>query len=391
MYRVEVQIGEDTFPAFEAPALDAAAPPDAEGTVNQKRVDEFFDAIAIHVNRGELVLIPPPPSGFTYHSQALIYSVGDNCAAAAIGMLNGCESVWQPPLLLSSRETIRYVAASAPSVGNRSIIETRRTLKDFFQYIDLWRGPFTNSDSPPERAISDMNKFVGIGHLVGDLHKDRRLWWDCHIEQFGYCPERFPKTGWCMFDLNEHVTPVYRQPTPAQSASNLRPLLSELNSRTYAYLRFGYLEGRGAEGQRVFDLIECGDLTGWMQAIRDNQADLARDRLAEHIACEQELSRNGRHLALTIAALHLSHAGMHTDASTVYEELLGRCESTSTEEYRWTRFNWSQARRRAGDLSASRRGFEEVVALESATSLDPNLEQAAVALLQRVISDSAAD
>lgn len=379
MNPVEVQVGEDVYPAFEPlPGGDAAA---------------LFGQLSARSERGELVLLTRPPSeyglsraGFPDHRWllgALLRSIADDCAVAVLEMLDGgaAPAEWGlPPLLVSNRATIRYVASSADDVPEpNAIVEIPRLRKDFSELTALWAG----EPEPPGTAF-DHVKFFAIGQIIGELHAQSAVWPDAHLDQFGYNPdvERFT-LGWFVYDL-DHVGALYRPPPAAQSANDLLPILTELRPYQYPWFRRGYVEGRGPAGGRVFDLIESGDLTGWREALRDEDHDRARERLAVQIAADHDLSGNARYLALNQAGMAFSRAGLHADASVAYEEAIARCGESSSGDYRMARFNWSQARRRAGDFEAARHGLEEVLALEAADSLIPQLEHAASVTLQEI-------
>jgi hypothetical protein len=391
MIPVEVKVGEDVFAAVEpARARDPEAIP------------RLFELLAERAGRGELVLLTGTPSehglaaeGFPGHRWligSLIRSVGDDCAVAALDRLNGGPEPREhgvPPLLVSNRATIRYVAACVDQVPRGAIAETPRRRKDFSAFAHLWY-----SEPEPEvpghlfmQEMHERQKFHAIGKIIGGLHREGTIWEDAHVDQFAYNSEHFKhNNGWFVYDLYEHVGTLYRPPTPAESASNLLPILSEVRPAHYPWLRMGYVNARGTDGNKVFDLIESGDLTGWRQAMREEDYDRARELVAAHIAADDELSSHARFNALNQAAMAFSRAGRHADAARVYEEVLGRCDEPTSSAYRFARFNWSQARRRAGDLEAARRGLAEVLELEAAQPLSADLEHAATVTLEELRS-----
>jgi hypothetical protein len=387
MKPVEVQVCDDLFPAFEPlPGGD------------HDPLASLFAELTERTGRGELVLLTRPPSEFGLSDErrfpghrwlvgALMRSIGDDCAVAVLDMLSGGARPVEwglPPLLVSSRATIRYVASSAEDVPEpNAIIETPRLRKDFSEFTRLWAAE--SEPEPPDHFLHEQRKLFAIGHTLGRLHGDGVVWEDAHADQFIYSPD-YPGNfhGWVVIDLDEHIGTLYRPPPPALSASDLLPILRELRPSQYPWFRHGYLEGRGPDGGRVFDLIESGDLTGWRAALRDERPDRARERLAAQIAADYDLSVDARLNALNQAGMAFSRAGLHADAATAYEAALTRRSDTTSDDYRVTRFNWSQARRRAGDLEAARCGLEEVLALEAASPLMPQLEHAASVTLQEL-------
>jgi hypothetical protein len=64
--------------------------------------------------------------------------------------------------------------------------------------------------------------------------------------------------------------------------------MSSFSPLDWAHFRAGYIANRGDAGQRVIDLIEARDLTGWMIADRRGDATAAA-LLSEQLATDQDL------------------------------------------------------------------------------------------------------
>ncbi len=394
MVNTQIEVGADVFPArspLPAPSNGAFA--------------LLLDALASAAERGELIVLTRPPSeyglsddrfpGDRWLVAALLASVSDDLAVASLGHLQGNGAsgpAGVPPLLISSRSAIRYVASSAedPSAV-AGIFETPKLRKDFSEFACLWFENRESSDLPGDLAMQEWslrNKWSAIGQIIGELHRDGVVWEDAHADQFGYNPSvswAYSVRGWFVWpgEMGEHMGSVYRQPTAARSAKDLLPILAALDRPAdYRYLRQGYVQGRGASGMRVFDLIESGDLTGWRAALRERRSARAAELLALHIASDYELSVKGRLEALNQAGMAFSHAGLHADAAAAYQQALSWLPDVSSFSYRVTRFNCSQAQRRAGHLDAARQGLEEVLKLEAADPTSEMLGDAAKAILQ---------
>ena len=90
------------------------------------------------------------------------------------------------------------------------------------------------------------------------------MWIDAHRDQFGIAPETGEVVVFDTDDTNS-LWPLYRPPSVGQCATMFVPLLSAMDSLEYRYFKSGYIMKRVEIGKRVFNYIEFGDRTGWLE------------------------------------------------------------------------------------------------------------------------------
>ncbi|GAB2967193.1 hypothetical protein [Saccharothrix stipae] len=211
------------------------------------------------------------------------------------------------PVLIGSAETVGRLAAAAPGEPPPAVHRAPDTPVDHAAFHHLWHGPPAAEYFSVERLLATPEKWpdlflaCGIGKTLGSSHAKAIL-------TGGATPANF--VGTMLDDAtpidHENRIVLLTEPTDAQCAADIRPLLPTMDRARWLAFRAGYLCRRPA-GQRVFDLVERGEATGRARAAGDRDRPRATDPPAIR---EDELALNfARALALTghddaAAALH---------------------------------------------------------------------------------------
>lgn len=169
------------------------------------------------------------------------------------------------PLLIGSDEAIRRLV---PAELSSNVHRARDTRVDYAAFHHLWHGP------PPAeyfdvdnllRIHEEWNSLFlacGIGKALGRAHAKAVL--NGGARDF---------VGTLLDD--EHTITLVPEPTDAQCAADMAPLLATMNRARWLAFRAGYLYRR-PEGHSVLDLMEHGDATGWALAAREQDWASAR-------------------------------------------------------------------------------------------------------------------
>ncbi|MEU4766485.1 tetratricopeptide repeat protein [Actinosynnema sp. NPDC023794] len=177
------------------------------------------------------------------------------------------------PVVIGSDEAIRRLV---PAELSPNVHRARDTRVDYAAFHHLWHGP------PPAeyfgvddllRSRDEWNSLFlacGMGKALGRRHAKAIL--DGEARDF---------VGTLLDDAtpvdDEHEITLVPEPTDAQCAADVAPLLPTMNRARWLSFRAGYLYRRPA-GLGVLDLMEHGNATGWAQAARDGDWDAARAR-----------------------------------------------------------------------------------------------------------------
>ena len=203
-------------------------------------------------------------------------------------------------------ESVRLMASYAEPVPPMSrIFEPTPVRTDFHTFSHLWAHTTGRSSArPPVFSSSKKRRYqkvLAIGQVMGSSHgKLFWLWDDAHEGNMGWTPSQ----GLVIFDF----TPgrfLYSTPTPAQCATTFVPLMMSFSPVDWPAFRKGYIDHRGADGERVMDLIELGDLTGWMQAFRRDDWAEAAQLMSLQFAADADLHSPPPHLQ-TLVTGHVS-------------------------------------------------------------------------------------
>ncbi|KOX16636.1 hypothetical protein ADK67_39995 [Saccharothrix sp. NRRL B-16348] len=188
------------------------------------------------------------------------------------------------PLVIGSDDAIRRLL---PDQRSPNVHRARDTRVDYSAFHHLWHGP------PPEEYFSVDNLVqardewhtlflaCGIGKTLGRSHAKALLNGDARHFVGTLLDDATPADG-------EHPIVLVPEPTDAQCAADISPLLPTMDRARWLAFRAGYLYRRPA-GQGVLDLVEHGDATGWAQAARDEDWTLART-LADAQLAETQLT-----------------------------------------------------------------------------------------------------
>jgi hypothetical protein len=257
------------------------------------------------VTQGEIVLIrdevaaPNPKLGSNQWLRDIAESIA-NCAVVPLSCLTGA-TLERYPLVAGPPESIRFLCSYAdPLPPDPFPFQTRAVVTDYREFRNLW---VADSNVEPKPFMFQ------IGQRMADLHSRNVLHGDAHLGNWGV--------------VGDHVViadpdPAFLHcpPTPEQCATDIRPLLPDLEPADWYSFRLGYRQTRPDEG-RVIDLIQLGDRTGWAAAFRASHHDLAAELL------DRELTHTDdphvvRVMLLSNRALSLSRMGRHDDALRDY-------------------------------------------------------------------------
>jgi hypothetical protein len=342
-------------------------------------IDEFLQTVSSLVRQGALALLVAPMSAYgapREHAwdgdpawQALVDTI-DECATIAVAHLvpaPSASTVPDLPRLVGPTPAIRLVTSYANPVPPLSaIIESTPVRKDYRAFAGLWSAspdPDADLATDPHEAMRQIErkpKVFDIGRAMGEAHDGNMAW------QAGH--------GVTVFDLQPSRW-LYAPPTPAQAATTLIPLMSSFSPQDWAHFRAGYVATRGDAGQRVIDLIEARDLTGWMIASRRGDAATAAGLLTEQLAADQELPPTMRPGLESALGVFLSQAGRHEEAVAAHRTALASAGSDHREVVIAT-VNLGQALVRAGEARAGLEELERVMSWEQTEPTLPGLLEA---------------
>jgi tetratricopeptide (TPR) repeat protein len=281
-------------------SLDSGRPHDAETRRRGDRdIGIFLEFIAILVSNDAFVFLADDITAYGEVrwpmdiDQALgadlVESVG-NCSSICLrdlGVKRMPGGVIRKGWLVGQQSSIRYLCSYAdPLLPASAIFESRRVRIDYRPFARLWKRPIPIKESvPPEQWIERRLFASGVGSTMAELHLDYLLPGDTHRDHFVHSGP----TDVALVDL-EDLRMLYRLPSIEQCAASMVPLMSTLvYPEEWGWFRDGYIVKRGADGFRVFDLIEYRDFTGWMPELRRKSYDRAVDLLREQLDADGEV------------------------------------------------------------------------------------------------------
>lgn len=166
-------------------------------------------------------------------------------------------------LLVGPRFVLRLLCSALdPTPSPEMIIETPPVHPDFSHLSALW----TDQEGFRQAQAADRDlrwmDMVAIGKSLGQAHSLGALHGDFH--EGNVKVEAGVYVTW--LDVNR-ARFLYGPAEAAQCATDLLPLMMSLTPWDWYNVKRGYLVA-WPDGQRVFDLIERGDRTGWVHAQR---------------------------------------------------------------------------------------------------------------------------
>lgn len=224
-------------------------------------------------------------------------SVGE-CALVPVAGLTGGDSGQRYPFLVGPKESVRFLCSFADTLPPAPFpYETRPTRTDYREFRDRW---ITREPQEPNAFMFQ------LGEVMAGMHRKMVLHGDAHLGNW------LMVRGQVVVGDNDLVF-LHCVPTPAQCATDIAPLLPELSASSWMNFRTGYLHTwQEPEGQRVIDLIQLGDRTGWAVPFRAGEfarAVALLDRQLAEVDTPVE-----RVLALLHRVLALSRCGRHAEA-----------------------------------------------------------------------------
>ena len=354
--------------------------------------DALIDELGEVIRRGEIALLSRlptrraipnlrrPVTSFTNRLAliALVNTLGD-CAAVRFTDLGATSTarLAESAHVISSRAVGRFLVASVPAMHEEvQLVEAVRLVKDYRAFFHLWarqsRGLF---DDPRYAEIPIRPIWVkGIGERMGELHEMWMLDTDANETNFLWREEDLATTR---VDFGESYF-VYRAPAPVQCAITFLPLFRSLSPTDYLWFKQGYVEWRGAQGQRVFDVIEHSDTTGWAEALRNKDYTVAATRVRAQLDQDADMDELWRVDLWNSLGVFLSRGGAHRDADEAFHTAEGLARN-HRGKLPGVLFNKSQAQLRAGSVNEALTGFERVRELET----DTNLAVAAAEMIEQ--------
>ncbi|ORT53360.1 tetratricopeptide repeat protein [Streptomyces sp. CB03238] len=212
---------------------------------------------------------------------------------------------------------------------------------------------------------------------MGELHNMPFMCMDAHREQF-----RGVKSEMWVFDLHEHSWPLYRNPSVAQCATMLVPLLSFFDAKEFHSFSVGYTTRRGDAGRNVINLIQYGDRTGWKLSYDRKLYALAIERVNAQIGEDEEAGHDPKGTQLSLLGTCYSRLNRHADAILIGERMLTSINLLGPGAPA-AMFNLGQWYYRAGEIDQAIEAFRKVVQLESERLIAPELLDTALAMIKR--------
>jgi len=260
------------------------------------------DLLAVRelVARGEIVVmrdeVPPPEPGSKLHRwpRELAESIGE-CALVPLACLTGA-AFQRYPIVVGQREPIRFLCSYADELPPSPFpYQCQPVVTDYREFRHLW---VVDGDSPANIFMAQ------VGMRMAELHSRNVLHGDAHLGNWGAIDDQV---------VVADPAPVflYCRPSPEQCATDIRPLLPDLEPDDWLSFRLGYRASWPDEG-RVIDLIQLGDLTGWAAPFRARDHALAAELLGRQLS--GDCLPIVRVMLLANRALSLSRTGRHRDA-----------------------------------------------------------------------------
>lgn len=255
-------------PRLGGPLGDAA---DAPGFYPWSLVDTLMDCAMISLD-GLLATVDPPVTG------TMLFVLGRKPSMRQLWLY--AESLGhRPPTLIESNDlppsplVFWEILSSRPEAGAKA-----------------WR-----QSHPDDWFLAERHAFVhGIGERMGDFHDRWIIDADAHEDNFilGYQVEEDgirARPHVQRVDLR-HSGILYRPLTTIQSAFTFLPLLSTFSREDWRWFREGYIQARGPAAIPIVDLVEYGDMIGWMLACREGELRRASALLHEQLATYEHSS-----------------------------------------------------------------------------------------------------
>lgn len=227
-------------------------------------------AVRALVAHGELVLMREAVCAehVDNRPQDIAESVSE-CAAVPLSCLTGVGGPrW--PLLVGRREAIRFLCSYAERVPPEPFpCEANPVITNYREFKDLWTLAATVT-SPSRVGIQ-------IGQRMGEMHSMNVLHGDAHWGNW-----LFDDSGTALI-YDARPVFLHCRPTPEQCATDIRPLLRGLHPAHWLGFRLGY-RAAWPEQERVIDLIQLGDLTGWAGAFRSREHSRAVELIDDQLS-----------------------------------------------------------------------------------------------------------
>jgi len=179
-------------------------------------------------------------------------------------------------LLVGRRPDLRFLRSYLdPPPSPDVVIESPPVCTDYRDFVWLWQD--RDQIAKGEQDL-DWRAFevIQLAKTLGDYHSKGILKGDAHEDNF-----LIDESGHISWIDNAEWRYLYGPAESAECATDLLPLMrGRFTPKDWYHFKVGYLMS-WPDGIRVFDLIEDGDRTGWTQAQRQGNHQLALDLLDE--------------------------------------------------------------------------------------------------------------
>lgn len=409
----EIQVGEVTIAA-----IDLAA---GHETID---VADFLAEARKVINDGGIVLLRKQLKDYgcpqiTSRPQDDLYSLVesvDNCAAVPVSRLASHDLDTSNnlfdyfPCLLGQKAAIRYLSSySDAALAPEAITESRPHKLYYDEYSQLWAddpdieyglraalselvttGHLPGAHLPPvvHESLQDGRRAwaFALGELMAKVHRDKYRHYDAHEGNFGYAGieqvARFGgEPGMKIIDPNGPY-PLYCQPSPAQCATDLAPLLAGFDPGRWRAFRTAYALN-WPPGFYALEFIEFADRTGWKAAILAENFPDALKRLEAALATVPSADLMLRIVLLADRAEVLSQLGRHDEALPAADEA-ERLTATECPHYLpRVQLHLANLRFRSGNVPLGIQTLRDVVGTPQAgTSATINWAREVIAMIQ---------
>jgi hypothetical protein len=214
------------------------------------------------------------------YTSTFIWSVSDCC-----GLQLSVSDSGATRLLVGGRSEIRFLRSYLdPPPSPDVVIESPPVCTDYSDFVWLWqdRDQITRGEQDLDWRAFEV---IQLAKTLGDYHSIGILKGDAHEGNFV-----IDESGHLFWIDNAAARYLYGPAESAECATDLLPLMrGRFTPEDWYNFKVGYLLS-WPDGIRVFDLIEDGDRTGWKQAQRQGNHQLALDLLDEsqHLVGEDD-------------------------------------------------------------------------------------------------------
>ena len=293
------------------------------------------------------------------------------------------------PCLYGPAAQITRIASWLPDNMQIRVWSTIPIRLNFTKYKNLWAGE-ENSESMTEALIymaEDSLAFdaYSLGRGLAAAHVSNILHGDAH-------QENFISNGWERAHVLDDETwrDLYRPPTPAESATDIGPLMESFSPREWRLFRWGYLHqikmGGKVDGRLVFGIIEYGREVAWTRFGPIDNLSNSLKSIDLRIATTHDLERR---LALLIQRMTLLMS-MVSPVSLAEEvtSLLTKTAQILPQLFPVALINFAESCMQVGDITTAQMFLQMAVNSVSETTAGKIAASVAAGMLESIDPDN---